>query len=67
MPELISLHVKGRNDVIAVPSEMPLLHALRNDLHLNAPERNQCGCGTYNRIVHAIARPARLLCTEKAR
>ncbi|MDB5925796.1 MAG: hypothetical protein JWN13_4732 [Betaproteobacteria bacterium] len=67
MPELISLHVKGRNDVIAVPSETPVLHALRKDLHLNAPERNLCGCVTHNRIVNAIERAARLLCTGNAR
>jgi hypothetical protein len=63
MPELIALHVKGRNDVIAARSKTPLVYVVTNDLHLTAPERKASRGGIH----HAIQRAARLLCTEKAR
>lgn len=45
MPTSINLHVNGRTTAVSVDDpDMPLLYALRNDLHLHGP-RFGCGLG----------------------
>ncbi len=41
---MISLHVNGRQQALAVPADAPLLQVLRNDLGLNGPKYG-CGLG----------------------
>jgi nicotinate dehydrogenase subunit A len=53
----ISLRVNGETQVVDADPEMPLLYALRNDLHLNGPMFG-CGmaqCGACTVIVDGVA------------
>jgi nicotinate dehydrogenase subunit A len=53
----LSLRVNGETQVVDADPEMPLLYALRNDLHLNGPMFG-CGmaqCGACTVIVDGVA------------